>query len=421
MKQTIYSLILLMLLIGMQNVFAYSFFTTGHDTLWNDTGTNGVNTPSLYNWSANSIGYSTLHPYSSDTKSIVTNGSGVTTYDLTNYMSSTTDFNITLYWWWNATLTNTLFRVDSSASDALYFGRHTAASASNWGYYDGTTWTDSGTPIATGTWVTVTLSINLSTNRWRAYINDSLVVDWRIPANTMVRKISLDPGAGAQNNFFARLHIWNGTTGDIFISALNCTSCNPPTGDTVAPYTTNDTTPTFTFTTSDVASCRIADMNWNYTIMGSSRDCAGGQGTTSHTCTLTAQDELNAPTSYVHIGCSDGDTRYANSGALEMELTSFVNNASAAIDIGIQNSIVWPQATVYNDQQVYLRDLSNNQVLATIDRVVSYGNKRWLLNYEDNTTLGLFNITPVVYVLDMKNLTFSQIRTLVAALINSTN
>jgi hypothetical protein len=214
--------------------------------------------------------------------------------------------------------------------------------------------------------------------------------------------------------------------GDFFpvISALNCTSCNIPNGDTVAPYTTSDTTPTFNFTTDINAWCRIADQNWNYTTMGGTRNCTAGEGATSHICTLTAQDELNAANSSVYISCRDVGNNHpfnSSSGALEMEITGFASNASAAIDLGIQASTVWPQATVYSNQQVYLRDLNNNQVLATVDRVVAYGNQRWLLNYaEDANLLGLFNITPVVYVLDMKNMTFSQITPQVTAFINTT-
>src|SRR3989344_4027929 len=77
------------------------------------------------------------------------------------------------------------------------------------------------------------------------------------------------------------------------------------------------------------------------------------------------------------------------------------SGANNFIDLGIQQSSAWPEANVYNGQQVYLRNLNNDQILATVDRVVVYGNKRWIINYAlpNESLVGLtFNITPVVYV-----------------------
>ena len=208
------------------------------------------------------------------------------------------------------------------------------------------------------------------------------------------------------------------------ISNLNCTSCNPPVGDTVSPYTTTDTTPTFIFDTDVNSNCRIADEDLNHTGMGSSRNCTSGAGTKDHTCTLTVQDELVFPTDYVYIGCENSDNNAqginSTSGALEMQLTDLINTSINAIDDGIQASAIWPGATVYNNQQVYLRDLSDNQLLTTVDRVAVSGNQRWLLNYENTTKIGLFNITPAVYVLDMINMSPYDIRISIETLINNT-
>ncbi len=104
------------------------------------------------------------------------------------------------------------------------------------------------------------------------------------------------------------------------------------------------------------------------------------------------------------------------------EGASYLNNTEgeAALEAGIQASAVWPQATVYTNQQVYLHDLSNNQVLATVDRVVAYGNQRWLFNYDTSTTAGLFNITPVVYSLELVNMTGPLIQQTVIDFISAT-
>jgi hypothetical protein len=206
------------------------------------------------------------------------------------------------------------------------------------------------------------------------------------------------------------------------MSALNCTSCNVPLGDTVSPYATSDTTPTFKFQTDSNANCRIGVTDGNYSSLGSARNCTSGDGTTSHTCTLKAGDALPLGDGYVYIACQNAATlaesTASSSGGLLIQGVAVTDGD--AIDYGIQNSAVWPGATVYSNQQVYLRNLSNGQVLATVDRVVVYGNQRWLINFDNTTTLGLFNITPVVYSLEMANITLTTIETRVATLINTT-
>ena len=206
-------------------------------------------------------------------------------------------------------------------------------------------------------------------------------------------------------------------------SNINCTSCNIPYGDTTEPYSTSDTTPTFKLNTSVSANCRISDESLSYTAMGDSRNCTSGQGTGSHTCTLTVQDELIFSPDYVYVTCINiYNTSATNTENLTISLTNLGDTTLNAIDQGIQASAIWPEATVYSNQKVYLRDINNNQVLATVDRVVVYGNQRWLLNYalQNESKQGLFNITPAVYSLDMTNISSSQIKSAVEALINST-
>jgi hypothetical protein len=209
------------------------------------------------------------------------------------------------------------------------------------------------------------------------------------------------------------------------ITNINCTSCNIPYGDVIPPYTTSDTTPTFRFSTDIESNCRISDENQNYTSMGSSRDCATGDRTMGHICTLTSQDELFYSNSNVYISCENIDNynqTWDASVSLQMEITNLVANRTLALDNGIHKSSIWPGATIYSDQQVYLHDLNNNQVLATVDRVAVYGNQRWLFDYlEDGESAhGLFNITPVIYSLEMTDKSFSEIEDRVSSLINST-
>ena len=77
------------------------------------------------------------------------------------------------------------------------------------------------------------------------------------------------------------------------MTAMNCTSCGD-NGDSVSPFTTTDTTPTFNVTTDENAKCRIADVTLNYGEMGEVyRNCTPESSYgTSHICTLHPDDEL---------------------------------------------------------------------------------------------------------------------------------
>ncbi|MBN2881318.1 hypothetical protein JXM83_04675 [Candidatus Woesearchaeota archaeon] len=199
------------------------------------------------------------------------------------------------------------------------------------------------------------------------------------------------------------------------ITSVFCSS----SGDNESPYTTSDTTPTFVINTTRVGSCRIASDNITYAEMGDIRNCSTESGF-SHICTLPVSDELLSYDNFVYISCYNG-TNILNL-SLEMNITGLVENRTRYLDIGIEESSAWPEAKVYNNQQVYLRNSNNDQVMARIDRVIVLGNQRWLINYDNTTTLGLFNITPVVYVLEMgvPELSLSEIKNRVKTLIDST-
>ena len=203
------------------------------------------------------------------------------------------------------------------------------------------------------------------------------------------------------------------------ITNVNCTSAGPM-GDITAPYSTYDTTPTFNFTTTSNSSCRISDESLTYNAMTNSTDCKYGQNTTSHVCTLTIPDELVNATDYVYISCQKPGNETIVS--LLMDITYLDTNDSRSIDYGIMGSTIWPGATIYSNQKVYLRALNGSNVTATVDKVAVYGNQRWIIHYENESEpkIGLFNLTPVVYVLEMKNISLSQIRTTVSAFINGT-
>ena len=213
-------------------------------------------------------------------------------------------------------------------------------------------------------------------------------------------------------------------TSQLVNSNFNCTSCNQPYGDATEPYSGNDTTPTFRFRTNSYTTCRIAAQNLTYGSMGSSRDCTSGQGSTTHTCTLIGSDELYLPNSQVYVRCND-ELNFTAISRLQMNTTGLTATSEQAIDDGIKNSTLGKLQlpyTVYTHQNVYLRNLNNMQAQGIADRVVVYGNQRWILNYvaSGESPIWLFNLTPAVYSLEMYNLSNTQISLNVKAFINST-
>lgn len=201
-----------------------------------------------------------------------------------------------------------------------------------------------------------------------------------------------------------------------------CTNWNT---DKSNACTTSDTTPTVSINTNKKAYCRIGVSDLNYTDMGSSRNCSGG-GTKSLTCTLTEQDILTQETSYVYIGCQNqfgGENSTSTSRALKVSLSNADTESPGrnAIVSGIQNALI-SGYTIYTDQKVYARNSANNQSVGVFDKVVKWMNKIWAFNYitGNQSYVNMFNITPVLYTLEMTNQTSIQINTTVYQLIMDT-
>lgn len=213
------------------------------------------------------------------------------------------------------------------------------------------------------------------------------------------------------------------------ITFRNLTSGNVG-GDTNPPYDTNDTTPTFRINTNKNASCAIDNEDLNYTTMiegDSERNCST-TGSTSHVCTLQPSDGLiiNETTGYVYIACRDtigNENVTSTSGALEISLQNLPTVGEGAIEAGIKASTIWP-ATVYTNQQVYIRNLNNDQVLGTFDKVASYELQRWAFNYLTSTETpisNLFNLTTAFYATEYQYLTFKEVNESVRDLIDDTS
>jgi hypothetical protein len=203
---------------------------------------------------------------------------------------------------------------------------------------------------------------------------------------------------------------------------LGCTNWNTDKNNACE---TSDTTPTVLINTSEKAFCRIGVSDLNYTDMGISRNCTGG-GTKKLTCTLILQDELTQETSYIYIGCKDkseNENLTSTSGALKLSLATSDAESSArdAIESGIQNTLL-SGYTLYTDQKIYARNSANNQSIGVFDKVVKWMNKIWSFNYITgaDVRVNMFNITPVLYTLELENKSISQITNEVELLINTT-
>jgi hypothetical protein len=189
--------------------------------------------------------------------------------------------------------------------------------------------------------------------------------------------------------------------------------------------TTTDTTPTVTFTTNEDATCAIGVSNLNYNDFGATRECSGS-GTTDQTCTLIVQDELAQEDSYIYIGCKDfsgNQNQTSTSGGLRISIhTSDLETIGRnAIESGIQNAL-GSEYTIYTDQKLYARNSANNQFVTTFDKVVKWLNKIWAFNIltGNDTATDAFNITPILYVLEMTNVTNSTVNSTVYQLILDT-
>lgn len=291
------------------------------------------------------------------------------------------------------------------------------------GYYS--SGLDSGISIPTATWVRVAVYTKNFTSFYY-WVNNTYVGN--DAHNNVDYGLQIGYGSGAFNAgntvCMDNLLCWQGNYTQeplplLNLSNFNCTS----SGTTMSPYITSDTTPTFNFTSNITANCRISNKNLAYQSMNSSRDCTGGEGTLSHVCTLTAQDELTTPAAYVYAACiATGNPGNNASVTLLMTITNLFENSTAAIEQGIRDSVIGTGATIYTNQQVYLRSLNNSQFVGTVEKLAAYGNQRWLFHYYNDTgnPLGLFNITPVVYTLEIYNRSLTDIDAVVSGFINST-
>ena len=426
-------LFVLLLFFSFQ-VYAVSFLSYNHDATWNDTTEQGTGAGNGWTCDGGSVSYSSSQAANGSNSVLVPQcTNGYYNHDLSGASLVPSSGN------WNLTLKLYVPSTSPTGGGSASFGISNNTDASdqgclegaaknlcvgyksgngNWRIHSSTGDEDSGIALTTG-WHTVEFRVTGHTAAI-AYIDGTQVKS--VSGYSAFRKIGGYNYNMDQDPYLDDLHIWNDTLSpNLTITALNCTSCDPPSGDTVPPYTTFDTTPTFTFTTNMNTNCRIGVQDSNYTTFGSSRNCTS-TGSTSHTCTVISVDEFTASAGNVFVGCSAYENISSSTGALVMNITDLLVNTSLAIDRGVIASTISSGAVTYDDRKVYLRSANNTRVVATVDRVVTYGSQYWLFHYvnEGESATAIFNMTPAVYVLQLSNLTFDQITFQVSSFINST-
>ncbi len=160
--------------------------------------------------------------------------------------------------------------------------------------------------------------------------------------------------------------------------------------------------------------------------MTSTRNCTTTGGS-SHVCSLIDQDSLSTAESYLYIGCNLNENSSSSSGDLRINLTIVLAEADgdSNIELGINQSTIGGLATTFSEKRIYVRTANNTQSIAKFDKIATYGNQVWAINYISSAeTTSNFtyttNITPIFYVYEITNLSSTNIITNVKQFINST-
>jgi len=352
------------------------------------------------------------------------------------------------------------FGTISDALSTCFLSNAGYPTSNSWGWYNNAVWTDTGVSSNSG--------IANAANNW---INVRMVIDnidqrvnvWMGREGNMTRVFANVTPACNSPSFRIRaaggspnVYLDNVTTCGYDNYGINCTPPAPAPPDTTPPSikyynltssgngcenwntdktnacSTSSVLPSLVFNTSEAAYCAISGnfsstSGMNYSDMGSARNCTGaasGEGATSHLCTLVSQDELVYDTSYLYVSCKDtsgNQNSTSTSGPLKASITGLEDAGRTSIGIGIQDALL-SGYTNYTDQQIYARNLSNGQVRGTFDRAVKKSNKMWAINRigVSDSYVNMFNLTPVLYTLEITNRTSLNITKQVELLINAT-
>ena len=193
----------------------------------------------------------------------------------------------------------------------------------------------------------------------------ALVVIWNVSHQANINELS-----GLVNGGYecADLSPPSAPAGTITISSLVCTSPDPD--DSTAPYTTYDTTPTFTLNTNVAANCSISEENATY-------DICATTNATSHVCTVPVSDTLiDFGTDYVYFNCTNGTA--TNTYVYEMDMINYniveINYSSKDYGYRLPRDICW---NLYPSGQYCLSHFLTVET-STIDDNISCSSNDWI-------------------------------------------
>lgn len=155
-------------------------------------------------------------------------------------------------------------------------------------------------------------------------------------------------------------------------------------------------------------------------LIGKIRITSNGDAGTYH----WSKDRMASNNTYYVYNESDGLVFSMGSEEAQSGSGGGINESEArtAIEAGINSSIIGLNASKYTDQKIYARNQSNSQSFGRFDNVAVSGNQTWAFNYVigSDTNVNMFNLTPVLYTLELSNLNSAQITDIVSKLINNT-
>ena len=218
---------------------------------------------------------------------------------------------------------------------------------------------------------------------------------------------------------------WNTSDPIITFSSLITGDTTPPTISSLTNSTTTNQSAAMIWSTNENAnetntlgacpSFTNVFTNSNNTLIASHIQAIGSLANSTNYCFNTTACDASG-------NCASSNASFIT--AANQVITSFAdeNQGVTAIGIGVQNALL-SGYTNFTYQQVYGRSLSNQQFLGTFDWMAKKTGKVWIFNYitsGESHVANAFNLTPSVYVLQIANLTTSQITLQVESLINAT-
>jgi len=195
----------------------------------------------------------------------------------------------------------------------------------------------------TGSWVIEETEINATANNTNT-INHTLPGEgsyiWNIECND----------EWAENNWTINYTIPKSVINitDYNLTSPNSIYNNNWNTDPRTNASTLDTTPTITFNTDLNTNCRMGITDINYTSMGISRQCSGGENTKNHTCTLIAGDTFGIGSQNLYASCGNYTTELttSDSGALPILIKSIPTQPNLTFPVNNTN-------LVYNDSNLW--------------------------------------------------------------------